>query len=612
MLENEDIICISSIDWDFAWQGHQEIMTRLARSGNRVLFIENTGVRRPKISDIGRIRKRIANWKRGVHGIRKIEDRLYVYSPLVLPFPYLKIARFINKKLMFSVLFRWLKAVGFSEPIVWAFLPTGLTIDLIEKLEPKAVVYYCIDFFEASSRDASKIKQTERLLLKRSDVVFATSDELLRHCSTYAKKTYLFPFGVSIENFQRALAPGHRVPEDIKSMKRPIAGYIGGIHKWIDFDLIRSVATRNKDISFVFCGPIQTDVNSFNDLQNISFLGYKETADLPLYVKEFDVAMIPYKITQYTNNVYPTKLNEYLSLGKRVVSTALPEVKRFNKLNGDLVRVASSANEFCESVSMAASEPGDSSEAHRAMDVAKRNSWAVRLEEMSEIVRSVIAQKSREREVSWRKNMGRLFGKARRRILAAAFVLYLLLFYTPFIWLVGEPLRQSSIPERSDVIAVMGGGVGESGRPGQGHEERVDTAIRLLRDGVSGRIIYLSGYKYIMKEADVMKALSVSMGVDESRILVDNKPVNTYEMVRDLSQLLRDNGWGSVVIVSSPYHMLRLKLLCDKYLKGVRIAYVPVRRSSFYTRDSKVRWSQIEGILREYLAILYYKIKGYW
>ena len=30
MLQNEDIICISSIDWDFIWQGHQEIMTRLA------------------------------------------------------------------------------------------------------------------------------------------------------------------------------------------------------------------------------------------------------------------------------------------------------------------------------------------------------------------------------------------------------------------------------------------------------------------------------------------------------------------------------------------------------------------------------------------------------
>ena len=45
MLNGQDILCLSSIDWDFIWQGHQQIMSTLARKGNRVLFIENTGVR---------------------------------------------------------------------------------------------------------------------------------------------------------------------------------------------------------------------------------------------------------------------------------------------------------------------------------------------------------------------------------------------------------------------------------------------------------------------------------------------------------------------------------------------------------------------------------------
>ncbi|MBM3252435.1 MAG: glycosyltransferase family 1 protein, partial [Candidatus Omnitrophica bacterium] len=55
MLKNQNIICISSIDWDFIWQGHQEIMSALAQNGNRVLFIENTGVRTLRIRDIPRI-----------------------------------------------------------------------------------------------------------------------------------------------------------------------------------------------------------------------------------------------------------------------------------------------------------------------------------------------------------------------------------------------------------------------------------------------------------------------------------------------------------------------------------------------------------------------------
>jgi len=52
MERKPDIVCVSSIDWDFIWQGHQEIMSTLAASGNRVLFVENTGVRAPSIREL--------------------------------------------------------------------------------------------------------------------------------------------------------------------------------------------------------------------------------------------------------------------------------------------------------------------------------------------------------------------------------------------------------------------------------------------------------------------------------------------------------------------------------------------------------------------------------
>ncbi len=70
MTHRHDIICISSIDWDFIWQGHQEIMSRLAADGHRVLFIENTGVRQMRMRDLGRVRHRLRNWWRGTKGFR--------------------------------------------------------------------------------------------------------------------------------------------------------------------------------------------------------------------------------------------------------------------------------------------------------------------------------------------------------------------------------------------------------------------------------------------------------------------------------------------------------------------------------------------------------------
>lgn len=61
MLRGKQIICLSSIDWDFNWQGHQEIMSRYATAGNRVLFVENTGIRIPRWPDLPRLQQRMQN-----------------------------------------------------------------------------------------------------------------------------------------------------------------------------------------------------------------------------------------------------------------------------------------------------------------------------------------------------------------------------------------------------------------------------------------------------------------------------------------------------------------------------------------------------------------------
>ena len=106
MLTGRDIVCFSSIDWDFIWQGHQQIMATLARRGNRVLFVENTGIRRPVLSDIPRIRRRLRNWRRGFKGVREEQKNLFVYSPLVLPAPYSRVARWINRAILSRMLQR--------------------------------------------------------------------------------------------------------------------------------------------------------------------------------------------------------------------------------------------------------------------------------------------------------------------------------------------------------------------------------------------------------------------------------------------------------------------------------------------------------------------------
>jgi len=259
-------------------------------------------------------------------------------------------------------------------------------------------------------------------------------------------------------------------------------------------------------------------------------------------------------------------------------------------------------------------QPMSEDERERAINIAKKNSWSGRIEKMSALIENMAHERRQEREKTWKVNLSHLYKKTKKSLIPLAgtvFIAYVLIFYTPLLWFLASPLRISDVPRKADVIMALGGGVGESGKVGQGHEERVDSAVRLYREGFADKIIYSSGYRYIMKEAQVMKVLSVFMGVEEDDIIVDKGPINTYTMVRHLEEFMDENNWKSAIVISSPYHMRRLKLLCDKYLKGKKIYLVPVKKSSFYARGRRVKIKQINGIIHEYLGILYYKVRGY-
>ena len=83
MITGRDIVYISSIEWTFIWQQNQEIAIRLARAGNRVLYIENTGVRSPGLGDASRIVSRLKRWivSLGSRGVREVAPNLFVCSP---------------------------------------------------------------------------------------------------------------------------------------------------------------------------------------------------------------------------------------------------------------------------------------------------------------------------------------------------------------------------------------------------------------------------------------------------------------------------------------------------------------------------------------------------
>jgi glycosyltransferase involved in cell wall biosynthesis len=120
---------------------------------------------------------------------------------------------------------------------------------------------------------------------------------------------YLFPFGVSFGKFEQVRQSADQTPSDLAALKRPVVGYVGGIHQWMDLELLAAAARQMPDTSFVLVGPLQMDVSATHGVPNLHLLGKRPHDDIPRYIKGFDVGIVPYVLSEYTANVYPTKLN---------------------------------------------------------------------------------------------------------------------------------------------------------------------------------------------------------------------------------------------------------------------------------------------------------------
>ena len=610
--ERQDILCFSSIDWDFVWQGHQEIMTTLARQGHRVLFVENTGVRGPRLGDLSRIQRRFGKWRSSVRGFWQVEPNLYVFSPLVLPFPYAGWARPINRWLMLSALRRWMQVMDFYQPVCWTFLPTPLTLEVIRDIPSKLLIYYCIDNFAASTPAAKRIIESEKLLLQKSDVVFVTSQQLFGYASRWSKRVHLFPFGVNLEGFEQAREGAAPPPRELKDLHGTVVGYVGGIHQWVDQELLVRVARRHRDYRFVMVGPVQTRVDQIEKEPNILLIGQKPHQEIPHYIKRFDAGIIPYRIAEYTNHVYPTKMNEYLAMGKPVISTALPEVEAFNRRYGPVVEIAGTTEEFSRALERALID-ADPVRRNRRIRVAGENAWGNRIRSMQRIIREGVAFKEKRRTEGWPVRFVESIRSGRwiTRWAVALALCWAVLFHTPFIWWAARPLQLSARFARSDAIVVFAGGVGESGRADESYEERVKRAVDLYNEGLAPRIYFISGFTRTFQEAELMQALAKNLGVPPAALQKETRATNTYDYVLRVREVARQQGWDRILLVTSPYHTLRADLTFRRNAPRLVVLHAPVMENSYYSRDDPVSLSQIMGILREYLGLLFYRIRGW-
>jgi uncharacterized SAM-binding protein YcdF (DUF218 family) len=147
--------------------------------------------------------------------------------------------------------------------------------------------------------------------------------------------------------------------------------------------------------------------------------------------------------------------------------------------------------------------------------------------------------------------------RARRLVLALLLVVAAVLVVLTYRLFVFPPTDQ---PGRADAVVVFAGGDGER--------------LRLVRDGVAPVLVISDGGQPGSSRARVCRDRPAGLRL----VCVSPDPATTRGEARRFASLAEREGWRSLVLVTSTYHVRRASLLLGRCSDGqVRRVATPLR-----------------------------------
>lgn len=347
----KNIIFLAMIDWNYRYQRPQHIAERLSQMGYHVYFFNPTFVY-DAVDERGPLT--VVTMESRMPNINALSSDGDIFNVMA------KIEGFILEKQIQD-------AVVISEYPTW--------VPVCKRLKEQYGFPVAFDYLD-DVRDFTHLEHSGLLnecfdqMFEISDLVFASSQYLLDKALRQNDNCLLLRNGTEFEHFYQAYGKQGQ-------NERPVIGYYGEISNWFDDRLMTYAAKNLPEYEFVLIGNhTYGHVEELEKLPNVKLLGEKPYGELPGYLKDFDVAVIPFDASRdLIKATNPVKFYEYLSAGKKVVATEIPELMPFRN---KYALLDNDPAQFVRYLKDCVNNADNLCDAAERIRFAKENSWSER------------------------------------------------------------------------------------------------------------------------------------------------------------------------------------------------------------------------------------------
>ena len=365
-----DVIILSAIDYDFRHQRPQHFATRFAENGHRVFYVNANFVRPDSVSEKQSGLYLVNLSHSGYNAIYSMEGR-DTLDWMKEKFTALCYHYAIRDAIVIVDYPNWVYGAEY----------------LNRHFGFKIVTDYMDDYTGFMGTAEDFLKDNCVRLLKASDLVVTSSQFLYEIACKYAvpEKIEIIRNGTETEHFYKAI--GLEQPHG-----RKIIGYYGAVAHWFAWEKICYLAEKLPECDVVIVGEVTEYRDKLEKYGNIKLLGEKPYQHLPEFLADFDVCLIPFDTsTDLIKATNPVKFYEYLSAGKKIVATEIPELMPFRD---EYVYMSNDNGQFLKYVKLCLENEDTLKNRAEAIAFARENDWQKRYENFVTACRQSMPQVS--------------------------------------------------------------------------------------------------------------------------------------------------------------------------------------------------------------------------